>query len=141
MLHNRNIVRVSRLNRKQPPLFNPHDHVAMLQRTMPMGDDECRPASNQPFHGFQQSSLSLDVDRTRRLVEDENRSVLEECSSNGKTLALTAGKAHPAFSHKRVVTFRQPDNKLMRVSLPRRSNNLILIGAGTGICNVFGYGG
>src|SRR5438132_246713 len=72
---------------------------------------------------------------------DENRSVLEEWSSNGKTLALTAGKAHPAFSHKRGVTFRQPDNKLMRVSLPRRSNNLILIGAGTGICNVFGYGG
>ena len=91
------------LYRNQPPLFNRDDDVAVLQRANPVGDDECRPALSEPFHCFQQRSLSLHIDRTSRLVEDENRRVLQECSSNGNALALTAGKTHPAFTNKGVV--------------------------------------
>src|SRR6266446_4483607 len=129
------------LYRNQPPLFNRDDDVAVLQRANPVGDDECRPALSEPFHCFQQRSLSLHIDRTSRLVEDENRRVLQECSSNGNALALTAGKTHAAFTNKSVVTIRQADNKLVRIGGPGRSYDFILASAGTAICDVLGDAG
>ena len=106
-----------------------------------MGDDERRPLSDEPFHRVQQSGLSFHINRTRRLVEDENRRVFEECSRNGKTLALTARETHAAFADKRVVAIGQSNNKVVRIGEPRRGNNFILIRAGTGIRNVLGDSG
>ena len=65
-----------------------------------------------------------DVDRARRLVEDQDRGVLQERAGERDPLALAAGEPHPALADQRVVAVRQPADEVVRVRRPRRRLDL-----------------
>src|SRR5215470_18573653 len=76
----------------------PEKCVAVLQRRQPMRDDKRRASKCKPFHRIDDRGFGFEIDRTRRLVEDENRCILEESARKSDALALSAGKTHAAFT-------------------------------------------
>src|SRR5215470_3782392 len=75
------------------------EYVAALQRRQPMRDDKRGASDCKPFNRINNRSFGFEIDRTRRLVEDKNRCVLQESARKSDPLALSAGKAHAAFTN------------------------------------------
>src|SRR5882724_7691846 len=116
----------TRTSRPRPALdefsvFHLEDEVAMLQRAEPVGDDERGAALHEPFHRFHDRGFGLDIHRTGRLIQDQDRCILQESSGDRNALALPAGEAHATLTHQRIIPLRQPADKLMHLgSLGRR---------------------
>ncbi len=60
------------------PVLQHDDPIRTPDRRQPMRDDERRSAFPQPLQRFQQQRLRLRVQRTRRLIQNQNRRILEE---------------------------------------------------------------
>ena len=54
------------------------DHVSIPDRRETVGDHDRRPADHQFVQGIQDHALGLGVDRRGRLVEDQDRRILDE---------------------------------------------------------------
>ena len=68
----------------------------------PVRDHERRAARHEALERLLDRALALGVERRRRLVEDEDRRVLEERARDRETLALAAREARAALPHARV---------------------------------------
>ena len=64
----------------------------------PVGDGDHRLALHQPVERLLDGGLDLRIERAGRLVENEDRRVLEQDAGNGDPLALAAGELDPAFA-------------------------------------------
>src|SRR5215213_1202266 len=72
--------------------------VADLEGAETVSDHEAGPTDHQALHRLEDRGLRLDVDRTRRLVENKDRRVRYEGPGKGDPLALAAGEAHASLS-------------------------------------------
>src|SRR3954469_18303775 len=85
--------------------------------------------------------LDLAVERRGRLVEHQDRSVLQDDAGERDALALAAGELHPAFADVRGVAgapvpVAQPKDELVRLRFRRRRGDLCVGGAGPPVADV-----
>src|SRR5258708_7849321 len=108
------------------PVLQHDNPIRTADRRQPMRDDERRSASLQLLQRFQQQRLRLRVQRTRRLIQNQNRCILEEGPRDREALPLAASQADPSFSDLGLVSLGQRRNKLVstcstscRLNLPK----------------------
>ncbi len=75
-----------------PPLVHNEDAVGLAHRTQPMRDDEYRATTRDGAHVFLDDALGFIVERTGRLVEDQNAGIGDQGPCDRDSLALPAGK-------------------------------------------------
>ena len=80
---------------------------AFSDRRQPMGDDERGAALHQPVERRLHQRLALRVERGGRLVEQQDRRVLQDGAGDGEALALAAGQRDAALAELGVVALRQ----------------------------------
>src|SRR5258708_25550101 len=94
--------------------------VAILQRRQPMRDNKRCASKCKPIHRINDRGFGLEIDGTRRLVEDENGCILQESARKSDALALSARKTHAAFTDDVLVALGYLNDKLMDVGGFRR---------------------
>ena len=77
--------------------------VGVADRREAVGDDERRAAVEQPAQRALDPPLGADVDRRRRLVEDEDARVGEQRARERDELALAEREAEAALAELRLV--------------------------------------
>ena len=70
----------------------------------------------------------LIVERTRRLIQDEDSRRRDERPCQGDTLPLPAGERRPAVTDPRIIALRQLQNKIMRIGQLRCTDNFLHAG-------------
>src|SRR5439155_23872034 len=83
------------------------DAVGMADGRQAMGHDERRPALHQTPEGVEHRRLGVGVEGRRRLVEDEDRRVLDEGARDRQPLLLADREGHAALAHPRRVAVGQ----------------------------------
>src|SRR5262249_6126069 len=71
----------------QPALIYDQDLIGTADRGEAVGDQESGPAQHQAIQGIEDYHFGLGIDGRGRLVEDEDRGVLEESPGDSDTLA------------------------------------------------------
>ena len=82
-------------------------------------DDERRAAGAQPAERGEHDLLGNGVEGGRRLVEDENRRVLDDRARDAQSLAFAAGQAAAGLGDFRIVAFGEMRDEFVRVRGPR----------------------
>ena len=72
-----------------------------------MRDHDQSPTVAERSHGLLNRVLRNTVEITRRLVQDQQLRVCQNCTRNGEALLLTPGKPRPTIAKKRLVSFWQ----------------------------------
>ena len=80
------------------PLVEHDQPVHRRDGRQPVRDGDHRLARHQPVEALLDRRLDLRIERARRLVEDEDRRVLEEDAGDGDALALAAGELRAALA-------------------------------------------
>lgn len=73
-----------------PAVIHEDHQIGLAHRRKAVGDDEGRAVLAQRIDRFLDTRLRLDVERTGRLVEDEDRRILEDGAGDGDALAFAA---------------------------------------------------
>src|SRR5690606_4512087 len=102
----------------QLPALDAEDDVAVPDRIGAVGDEERRPSFHEDVEGLDDLVFGLDVDGAGRLVEDEDRRVLEEGAGEGDALALAAGELHPSLADEGVVPLGELDDEVVGAGGP-----------------------
>ena len=89
-----------------------------------MRDDDRRPADLEPVERVLDERLGFVVERARRLVEEQDRRVLQDRPGDRHALALAAGQARAAVADDRVVAVGQRADEVVRVGRPGRGDHL-----------------
>ncbi len=76
-------------------LLDDHDLVRVLDCAQAMGDHKRGAIFQQAFERLLHQVLAFIVERTGRLVEDEQAWIAQECPCNGNALTLPARKLLP----------------------------------------------
>ena len=122
----------------QVAVFDHHARVTDLERAETMRNHQGCPASHDPLHRFHDQRLGGHINRTCRLVQNENWRVLQESPSQGNALAFTAGQPQTSLAHKRVIAVGKCDNKVMRIGDFRGRHNVLETRSRATIGNIFG---
>ena len=86
------------------PALVEHDQpVERGDRRQPVGDGDHRLAFHQPVEIVLDRRLDLRIERRGRLVEDQDRRILEHHAGDRDALALAAGQLDAALADMRVV--------------------------------------
>ena len=117
-----------------------HDHVGVLDGRKPVRDHEHRAPARQAGERRLHRALALVVQRARRLVEDDDRRVLEEHARDGDALFLPARQARAVLADRRVVAHRQRAHELVDVGLLGRGDDLVERGVGAAVGDVLADG-
>ena len=83
-----------------------HDPVGIADRCEPMGDDEAGAAGSQLRQRLLDGPLGFAVEGTGRLVQDQDRGILQKHAGNRDALPLPTRKLHPALAEDRVEPLR-----------------------------------
>src|SRR5260221_12224355 len=83
------------------------DAIGLADRRETVGDHEYRPAGCDPLHVLLDGPLAFVVEGTRRLVEDQDARIGDECTGNRDSLALAACKTAAPLTHNRVIALVQ----------------------------------
>ena len=102
-----------------PAVLEHDDQVGVADRREAMSDHERRAAGEQPPERALDLPLGADVDRRRRLVEDQDPRVGEERARERDELPLPEREAEPRSPSSRVVALRQPRDELVGADGPR----------------------
>ena len=88
--------------------------VGVSDSRQAMGNHQRGPAGAQAHRG-EHNLLGDGVQRRRRLVEDQDRRVLDDGARDAQPLTLAAGQTAAGLGNLRVVLLRQPGDELVRV--------------------------
>ncbi len=113
------------------------DPVGFEHGREPMRDDDRGAALHQLFERLLHEPLGLRVERTRRLVEQQNRRILEYRARQRDALALAAREARAALAEERVVALRQLAQELVGRGRDRGRFDLGIARARTSVADVF----
>ena len=80
------------------PVADHEDLVRREDRAQPVGDQDARPLLDQRVDRRLDGRLGDGIQRARRLVEDQQRRVLQQRPGDGDPLLLTAGELQPAVA-------------------------------------------
>ncbi len=86
-----------------------------------MRDDQHGAPLHEVAQRLLDHELALGIEVRRRLVEDQDRRILEEGAGDGQALALAAAEPHAALAHQRGVALRAGQDELLGVGLARRA--------------------
>ena len=89
------------------------DHVGRFDRREPVRDRDRRPVAHQPLERLLDDPLALGVEGGGRLVEDQDRRVGHDHSSDRQPLALASREAVAALADDRVVAVVQRHDPLV----------------------------
>ena len=107
------------------PAIDDADQIGTLNRRQPVRDHQSR----APAHQRPQSCLNLPfrfaVEGRGRLVEQQDRRVLQHRPGDRDTLALAAGEADAVLADQGVVTLRQLPDELVSGGGARRRHDLL----------------
>ncbi len=90
-----------------------------------MRDDERGLVTQQSREGVLHERLGLDIQTRSRLVEDQERRVLEECAREREALCLARAQARAAFAKRCRVPARQGADKFVGVGEARRARHVV----------------
>src|ERR1700722_20592631 len=97
----------------------------MPDRTEMVGDHDACLSFHKAFQRFDDSLFRGRIKTGGGFVEDQNRSVADDCAGNRDTLALPAGKRDATFAHHCSVTFGQLHDKLVSIRLFSSTYDLV----------------
>ena len=83
------------------------DFFRVADRGKAVRDDEGRAANHEAIERIEDHGFGFGINRGCRLVEDEDRRILEKRARDGDALPFAAGKLRAALADLRVVFFRQ----------------------------------
>ena len=96
-----------------------------------MRDHDGRPAFRQRVQRFLDGRLVLRIRMGGRLVEHENRRILDDGARDGHALRLAARQVRAFASQHRVVALRQLHYAIVNLGLARGGLHLLVGGTGT----------
>src|SRR5262245_6657868 len=91
----------------QATSIDSNDAVGAPHRRHTVGNDEDSSSLGDLLHVLLNHPLALVIERTRRLVEDQDARIGDKRAGNRNPLLLAAGKARAALADNGVVAFRQ----------------------------------
>ena len=92
-----------------------HDLVGVAHGRQAVGDDEGGAARHQRLERLLDARLRRRVERAGRLVEDQDRRVLEQRAGDGQALALAARQGRAALADQGVVALRLAHDEVVRL--------------------------
>ena len=113
-----------------------HDPVGIRDGGEAVGDGDDRAALPHLEEAVLDVALGLGVERRGRLVEDEDRRVLEERPRDPDALLLTARELQPAFADRGLVTLGQREDEIVDLRRPRSTLDLGSRGLGASVGDV-----
>src|SRR5947207_13465052 len=110
------------------------DRACVANRREAVRDDERRAAVQKAAQGVLDLALGADVDRARRLVEDQDPRVGEQRTRERDELALAEREAEAALAELRVVALLEPGDELVGADRASRRGDLLVrrLGAAEG---------
>src|SRR5205823_1187203 len=112
-----------RLLRHYAATFDVENQVGIAQHAEAVRNEERGPPAREIADGVNEALLGTDIDRARRLVKDEDRRVSEERSCQRDALALSGRQLPARPGDRRLVTPREPLDKVVRPRLLRRAHD------------------
>src|SRR5918996_4145222 len=91
------------------------DKVGIPDSAQTVGDDDARPAFQQPGQGLLDDRLRARVYVARRLVQDEDARVCQDRPGEREQLALSVAQRATALAEDRVVAFGKGRDEVVRV--------------------------
>src|SRR6185436_9208997 len=88
-----------------------------------MRDDDDRLVASQRVHGVHHTALGVDVERTRRFVQNEYAWIVIQCARDADALSLSTRERDATFSHRRRQATRQAGNKLLELRITNRAEH------------------
>ncbi len=108
----------------------------MHDRRQPVSNDDGRAALAKLGQRFLHLQFGFGVKRGSRLIEQDDRRVLDQGARDGDALPLAAGKLQAMLADRRIVTRRKTQNEVVRVRGPGGGDNLRFAGADLAECDV-----
>ena len=112
------------------------DAVEVAHGGQAMRDRQHGAAAHQAAERLADELLGCAVERGGRLVEQQQRRVLEERARDGDALALSARQPHAAIADDRVEAFGQLGDELAAMGRVRRLPDLVVARLGPGVADV-----
>ena len=109
-----------RANRVYAAPVHDDDAIRVANGCQPMRDHQRRATAREPFERGGNLALAFRIERARRFVEQQNRTVSQNGARNGYALALSARELDAALAQIRVEALRQPLDELERVGCGAR---------------------
>src|SRR5579862_2193372 len=94
-------------------LLDDEDLVSPADRREPVCDHKGGAALHELVQSRLDHGLRLGIERTGRLVEDQDPRLSQECPRDRKPLALASRELHAALAHDRVIALRKSLRKLI----------------------------
>src|SRR5947207_427207 len=94
-------------------IVQPEDQMTASHHGRAMRNNESGAPLTELFDRFDDFRFGIDVDRTRRLIENLNGRILQESASKSDPLPLSARKAHPMLPHRGRISLRQPLDEIV----------------------------
>ena len=95
-------------------LVHDHDARCLEHSCKPVCDDYGGAIFHQSLECFLDNALALGIERTRRLVQQQDRRVFQYGSRYRNALPLTTRKTRAAFTQERFITVGQVANEVVR---------------------------
>src|SRR6267378_4122567 len=86
-----------------PPLRQHDDEIRVLHGRQPVRDDEHGPVRHQALDRLLHQPFRLGVERTRRLVEEQEGRIAQQRARDGDALALASREARAPLSQQRLI--------------------------------------
>src|SRR5271166_26134 len=112
-----------------PSAIHNTDLIRLSHRRKSVGNDNGGSALAERPQSVLDRLLGFRIERRGRLIEQDNRRVLEEGAGDRDALALTAGKLHAALAAGRVVSVFETHDEVVRIGRLGRGDDLLLAGA------------
>ena len=110
----------------RPVLAQNDDTIHPSDGRESMCDDDSGLAFHEFHKRFLDRMLAFGIKRARRLVEDKYRRILEDRTSDGDALPLTAGEFHTTLTDERLIPVSQSRDKIVRMGTLRRGKDVLL---------------
>src|SRR5690606_37352169 len=101
-----------RAGRGDAASFSKANAVGVLDGADALRDDQAGATPGEFLHGGPELVFAFRIESGSRLVENDDRRVLQEGARDGDALALSAGEPGAAFADNGFVAFRKPFDEI-----------------------------
>ena len=98
-------------------LVEDDDAICILHRRQSMRDNDCRSPAHQRFQPGLHVPLRFRIERRGRLVQDQDRGVLQQGARDGDALALPAGQRDAAFADRRFPQLQKEEYDQIKIEI------------------------
>ena len=119
-------------------VIHDQDEVGIHDRRQTVRDHKARTPAHKRVHGTADGKLGARIHARRRLIQNENRRVVEQHARNGQQLALALTDAFGIVSHTRVVALRHSAHEEVDLRGTSGGHNFVARCLGAAVGDVFG---